>query len=408
MKIEIILIGDELLSGRTRDKNGVYLASSLTKLGFATSRITTLSDDKAQLFEGLSQALERSELVICCGGLGPTLDDHTRDVVTDLFEDELVVDDVVAHELKRRFTSDFPKVKDQCLVPGSGYVFLNTVGTAPAFLLEKETKKLIVLPGVPSEFRCLCDEQVLPWIERNIPVDLPFHRKTVTIGGVGESEINPLLENMEKGYPDLKIGIYPQLGLVNVELAALSGEVIDLAVSELEAGFGDRIVFSESGRIEDALQAMMVQKGLTLATAESCTGGMVSQLVTSVPGASCYFLGGVVVYSNHLKEKILGVSEEVIKEHGAVSEPVVALMAEGLFEKTEADWVLATSGIAGPGGGTEEKPVGMVCCAMGQRGKKMQTWTIQHYRASREMIIEKSARSLLFSLYQSVRTAAAI
>jgi nicotinamide-nucleotide amidase len=225
----------------------------------------------------------------------------------------------------------------------------------------------------------------------------------VSLGAVSESEIDPLLRNMQAGYPELQLGIYPQQGSVNVVLSAPSRELLTVAVSELEAGFGEKIFLSQRGTIEDALQALMVQNCETLATAESCTGGTMAQLITSVPGASGYFLGGVVAYSNECKKNFLEVPEELLEQHGAVSEPVVEAMVAGLLERTEADWGVAVSGIAGPGGGTADKPVGTVCAAIARRGGRMESWTHVHFRANREMIVGRSARNILFRLYQIIR-----
>lgn len=399
MSIEIVTIGNELLSGMTRDANAYYLAGRLSIQGITPSRFTTIGDEESALYQGLQQALKRSNWVVCCGGLGPTVDDHTRSVVSEIFQVPLVQNLQVVEELNRRYGSQLIALEDQAMVPQGAEIFLNKTGTAPGFVMRSDQGGLIVLPGVPVEFQNLVDEQVLPWIERIGFTKKEEERVCLYLAQVSESQIDPYLRQIQEKYPEISLGIYPGIGQVRVQLAHKSQAVLESAVATIKESFSKNIYPCHLKTIQAALHTLLQKKKMQLAVAESCTGGKIAELLTQNPGASRSFLGGIVAYSDAVKMQFLGVSPSTLQKYGAVSEPVAEEMLEGILQKTGADCGIAVTGIAGPLGGSPDKPVGTVVVAVGCKNGQRHIVTNQHFLAPRNTIMDRAASKALFMLY---------
>ncbi|NGX42208.1 MAG: Nicotinamide-nucleotide amidohydrolase PncC [Chlamydiae bacterium] len=403
MKIELIVIGNEVLLGHTMNTNAAFIGKELHKKGYTISRQTTLPDEEGILLEGLREALRRSDLVISTGGLGPTVDDVTRNIAAELFDSDFHFDKNVAKDLENRFGKDLPTLQNQATVPTQAEVLINTIGTAPGMVLNNEMGTLLMLPGVPNEMHPMFLEQAIPYLLKHFPLKKQFFYKTINLFEIPEFSVDPFLRELKEKYPDVEFGIYPSLGVLSLQFSTYAEEAetamrrIDLPRSEIEMKFASNCFESESGKLEETVQHIFVENQWTLSIAESCTGGSASSGLTQLSGASEYFLGSIVSYANSLKTDLLGVPESLIKEKGAVSEEVVSKMVEGVLEATGSDFGLAVSGIAGPTGGTARKPVGTVWCAVCRKGKKPHTWKLQA-RGTRQMIINRSVNSLLSNL----------
>jgi nicotinamide-nucleotide amidase len=401
MIIELISIGDELLKGITINTNAAYLSCHLQRNGYTVARQTTLSDERASLSLGLKEALQRADLIIVTGGLGPTLDDHTREIAALLFHSDFRFDQTVAEDLKRRFGDALISMQDQSSVPRKAQVLLNRVGTAPGLVLSEGGKTLILMPGVPKEMEPMFLEQMLPLIQKQWPIKAICAAVQLFFYIVYESLLDPHLRELSERYPAVDAGIYPAHGILSVTLLSSDPEQLAAFQKELISRFGNYQYFAPSGRIEEALHSWFVHHKKTLSFAESCTGGMLASHITALSGASDYFLGSFVVYSNAMKHKILGVSQETLNTQGAVSEEVVREMWEGVCAKSNADFAIAVSGISGPTGGTAEKPVGTVCAAIGERGKRPDVGTFLA-KGNRQTITLSTTHFLLGALLRKV------
>lgn len=401
MKIEIISIGDEILKGRILNTNVSFLSHLLQKNGYSVFRQTTLPDEKEQLRSGLEEALSRGDLVICTGGLGPTLDDITREVAAEVFDSDFYIDPSLAEELKKRYQDRYSAVEDQARIPRKAKALHNSVGSAPGLVFSERGKTLILLPGVPKEVESLFIEQVIPLLHQQWPVGQAKKMIQMNFCVVYESLIDPLLRELSVQHPSVEFGIYPGHGFLCVCILSSDADALSAVQKALEKHFGNYHFHAPSGKIEEALMAWFVKHQKTLAFAESCTGGMLASHVTALPGSSAYFLGSFVVYSNAMKEQILGVSQETLKANGAESEETVREMLEGVFKRTSADFAIAVSGIAGPSGGTEEMPVGTIWAAIGERGKSPDVGKFV-CRGTRETNILLATNYLLGALWRKV------
>ena len=390
MRIEIITIGDEILTGKTANTNVHFLSRELSLAGHTIARHTTLPDDPHLLELGLKEALQRSSFVIATGGLGPTIDDHTRNVAAKLFHSPFHYDESIAADLVRRFGKTLASLKDQATVPTKAQLLTNRVGTAPGFYFSSEGQGLILMPGVPVEMEAMFKEQVLPLLASPTTA----HLAVLHFFSLIENQADPLLRELKSAHPELDLGIYPGHGVLTVTIKAPSEKLLRFAREKISSAFSPYLFASASGKIEEEVHRTMILRKKTLALAESCTGGMIAAHLTAIPGASDYFLGSVVAYSNALKQNLLYVSEKTLKEHGAVSKETVQEMLAGLFKVTAADFGIAVSGIAGPSGGTPAKPVGTVWAAMGERGKPPHVFTLQA-RGNRQIIILTATNVLL-------------
>lgn len=403
MQIEVIAIGNEVLSGFTVNSNAAYISKKLTDSGIRVTRHSVLPDDPVLLKEGLLHALQHNDIVLTTGGLGPTCDDLTRTAAAELFHSEWRFDEEIASDLKLRYGDNLPSIQNQATLPAKTKVLKNSVGTAPGLIFKSDKSILILMPGVPPEMRVMFSEQVLPYLKNCIPVKERRYYRKLQMFGVPEIRVDPLLRTLKKEFPSIDFGIYPHQGLLEVHLSIASDSeqnamsTLSQPLSRISREFSPFLFEAPEGRIELAVHQHFTERKLTLSTAESCTGGSVAARLTQIPGASHYFLGAIIAYSNALKTELLGVPQELLHEYGAVSSETVASMLQGALDRTQSDYAVAATGIAGPTGGTPEKPVGTVWCAVGRRNAAPKIWKLQA-RGSREMVIERSVNILLAEL----------
>lgn len=403
MQIEIVAIGTEVVTGTTVNSNAAFISHKLLEAGYRVSRHSVLHDDPTTLKEDLTTILNRSDLVITTGGLGPTHDDITREVLADLFNSEFSFDETVASDLSKRYTN-LTSLNDQATVPSKAKVLINPLGTAPGFIFEQDHKSLICLPGVPAEMKAMFEKYVLAYLKERFNAQINTYRTEFNLLETSESEVDPFLRESKKQNPEVEFGIYPRYGTVSVHLWIQSNDKnealrkLNAASEVIKSNFGARFFESASGSIEEAIHLLFNEKNWKLSVAESCTGGTIAARLTRLPGASNYFQGSVVAYSNSWKENFLNVPTKLLTQHGAVSEEVVKAMAKGLLEKSESDFVVAISGVAGPTGGTLEKPVGTIWIAVGEKSGEIHAWKL-HRRGNRDIIIESAATISLGKLY---------
>jgi nicotinamide-nucleotide amidase len=396
--IEIITIGDELLSGETLNTNAHFLSQELTRLGYGVTRHTTLPDEPKRLKSGLQEALQRAKLIIATGGLGPTCDDFTRQVAAELFHSDFVYNETLAQDLERRFGAKLRSLKDQATLPRKASLLPNKIGTAPGLIFED---KLILLPGIPQELRALFFEEVIPFLNRKFPLEKKAVSESLHFCLLIEDQLDALLRELKHRDPQVSIGIYPNYGFLSVRLTAPTSAHLAPFIDALNQAFGSYLFASPNNKLEEAIQEAFVSRKLTLALAESCTGGSLSAHLTAISGSSVYFLGALIAYSDALKKKLLFVSEKTLKEKGAVSKEAIAEMLEGLFRVTSADVAMAVSGIAGPTGGSLEKPVGTIWAGLAMRGEGPDIWTFKA-RGNRETIILSTTYRLFGALLRKV------
>ncbi len=375
MNAEIIAIGTELLIGQTVDTNAAWMGQELNKVGVEVVRATRVKDSPEDMVRSLDQLWPETKLVLLTGGLGPTHDDMTKNVLLSYFGGELIFIQEIYTHIEQLFQSmgRVPSLlnRAQAFVPSTCEALFNAKGTAPGMRWEREGVVFIAMPGVPYEMKHLMETYVLPWADENSQ-DLILHH-TLHTQGVPESQLAEILSSFEYELPfHVSLAYLPSPGKVKLRLT-WRGKKTDsmLAERELQVLVSDVRRAAESayyGDNEDSLEKMigeiLTQRGQTLSTAESCSGGSIAAAVTSVSGSSQYFTGGVVAYSNEVKVSQLGVDPMDVLSQGAVSEVVVKQMAEGVKKRLCSDWALATSGVAGPSGGSDEKPVGTVWIAL--------------------------------------------
>ena len=386
MEIELITIGTELLLGQVLDTHQQWLGQRLAERGCPLSRQFTVPDNGQAICGALQTALGRADLVITTGGLGPTSDDVTRGLLADLLARPLGPDASVAAHIEgffERHNRPMPgSVLVQAQVPEGAVVFPNEHGTAPGLAIEASPNPfqagggaawLIMLPGPPRELRPMFDDQVLPFINKYLPLEKEFQCRTLRSLGIGESMVEemllgPLQPLMDRG---LELGFCARIGQVDIRLSGIGpgmSAIIAEAEAAIRAAIDKQIYGTDDETIEQVVVGQLIATGETLAVAESCTGGFLGHHITNVPGASAIFAGGVLAYSNAMKQKLLGVKKSTLAEHGSVSKPVAIEMAEGALTVSGADHALSVTGIAGPGGGTPDKPVGTVWLGMASRG----------------------------------------
>jgi nicotinamide-nucleotide amidase len=372
MNAEIISIGDELLIGQVVNTNQAYIAEQLNTVGISVVQMTTVGDLESEILESFKEAWKLRDVVIVTGGLGPTHDDVTRSVVCKFFETNLVKNEEAFENVKRLFVSRgiplTPLNEQQALVPMGCVVIQNTQGTAPGYLFEKEGKSMVVMPGVPFEMTAMMENFVVPHFSRK-STGLFIRHRTLKTTGIGESILADQIGDVHDLFaPDsgMSLAFLPSPMGVRLRISVRSSSPIeaDRILQEVEAKLrakADKYVYgTEKEELEEVVGRLLVEKQMTIAVAESCTGGLVMDRLTDVPGSSSYFLQGAVVYSNESKISRLGVPEKLLKAHGAVSREVAEALAAGVREQAGADIGVSTTGIAGPSGGTPEKPAGLL------------------------------------------------
>jgi nicotinamide-nucleotide amidase len=377
MKAEIIAVGSELLTPDRLDTNSLFLTEELNKLGIEVVRKTIVGDNQKDLRDAFAGALERVELVISCGGLGPTADDLTRETVADLLGRKLQRDDRIVQAIEARFRSfrrEMPEINiRQAMVPEGAEALDNPNGTAPGLWIEHGDRLIALLPGPPREMRGIFESAIAPRLARRATGVRLFHRE-LRVTGLGESHVEQRIAPIYKRYDNVITTVLAAPGEVQVHLRIWSDNAAESkkTLDEIERGFDialtDRI-FSRNGQpLHEVVARELTLNNTTIATAESCTGGLLAQRLTSIAGSSSYFLGGVVCYSNERKTAWADVPPELIAAKGAVSPEVAAALADGIRRRVGSMIGIGVTGIAGPGGGSEEKPVGTVHIALAHAG----------------------------------------
>ena len=370
MKSTIVTIGDEILIGQILDTNSRYISQALNRIGVVVAERTSIGDSAEQIVATLDRALAQSDVVIITGGLGPTKDDITKHTLARYFNSELIyneqVGSFVEQLLSRRGIAFTELNRGQAMVPECCTVLHNGHGTAPGMWFERDAKVVISLPGVPFEMRHLIDDSVVPMLQERFELKAIVHRTMIT-SGIPESLLAERIAHWEDNLPQvLHLAYLPAPNIVRLRLSAYeveeqsAKELIDCEFDKLREIIPEAIVGFENATVEELVHRWMIENGKTLSVAESCTGGAIASKFTAMAGASAYFHAGVVGYSNEAKRDILGVDMEDIIRHGAVSETVAIQMAEGAKRAGGSDYAISTTGIAGPTGGSAEKPVGTV------------------------------------------------
>ncbi len=381
MNLEILTIGDELLLGFTLDTNAAHLARVLSALGVSVVRRGTVGDDADRLAAAVREALDRTGAVITTGGLGPTADDRTRDVIAAVFGRTLRRDDAILAQVASRFeklgVAMPPSNVSQAMIPEGARILPNRHGTAPGLWLEDDRGRwCAMLPGVPREMRGMLKEELLPLLAARVgPDPTVIVSRTIRTVGIGESALAEQLGDLSRGVDGFPVAFLPSwsgvdLRLTSAERRAPSAETaLASAATKLKARIARYVYAEDETDLAAVVLTLCREKQVKLATAESCTGGLLGARLTAIPGSSDVYLGGVVAYANEVKEGELDVSDALLREHGAVSEPVVSAMAEGAAARLGAGVSIAITGIAGPDGGTSEKPVGTIFIAVRANGE---------------------------------------
>lgn len=411
MKLSIVVIGDELLLGRVTDTNSGFIARHFDALGWEIASVETVGDSREAISSAIGRAMERSELVITTGGLGPTKDDITKGVLTELFGGELVTDLDVLDNISKVFNIRGLKMNqltaDQAIVPSSCKVIQNRLGTAPIMVFERDGRMLIAMPGVPFETEGMLVSGVLPEVMNHFQPDTAIAHQTLIVTGITESALASRLEDFENSLPgELHLAYLPTPGLIRLRLDGFSRDaksITDITqeyADRLSDILGDLLLYYGDGTPAEIALLRLRNHGMTLATAESCTGGNIAHSITAIAGCSDVYTGSVVSYSNDVKAGTLGVSRDALERFGAVSREVVEQMATGVCRLTGADCSVATSGIAGPDGGTPEKPVGTVWTAICIKGKV--TSRLLHLPGNRSRVIERATNEVLIDLAKAI------
>ncbi|MEC3880946.1 competence/damage-inducible protein A [Parapedobacter sp. 10938] len=408
MKAEIITIGDEILIGQIVDTNSAWLAQQLNAIGIHVKQVTSVADHPADIIVALTLASGRADVVLITGGLGPTKDDVTKQTLSVYFGCGIHRDPKVLAHVESIFSRNNRPMLEinrrQADVLDKSEILFNDMGTAPGMWLTHKEKPYIIMPGVPFEMKHIMRERVLPRLS-NMEGRQPLWHHTVLTAGIGESFLAEKIADIESALPPhIHLAYLPKPGLVRLRLTATGGDLAALKqetaaiASQLKERLGDHFLADEDTALEILIRDFMQQRKLSLATAESCTGGNIARLITALPGSSSMFEGGAVTYSNAVKQATLDVKAETLEAHGAVSEQTVREMAVGAQDRFQVDYAVAVSGIAGPDGGTADKPVGLVwIAAAGKSGVVAHQFLFGRDRA---INIERSSAAALFMLWR--------
>ena len=414
MRAEIITIGDELLIGQVVDTNSAWMAQKLNENGIELFQITSVHDDREHIIAAIDDAFKRVDIVLTTGGLGPTKDDITKQVLCEYFQTHLIEDERVRAHIEHLY-QDRPDVLNrltatQWMVPECAVILPNRVGSAPLMIFPHGQQLLASMPGVPYEMEIAMEEQILPYVTRFIAeqTDADIHygiqHRTLQVSGISESALAIRLETFERLLPkNIHLAYLPKDGIIRLRLSSYGDvckESIDHSFWHLKYNVRDYL-FDETGDSPEIIVGRLLnERGVTIATAESCTGGRLASLLAKHAGSSAFFWGSVVSYDNSVKEHLLGVPEEVLKTHGAVSEETVRIMAESVRKQINTTYAIATSGIAGPTGGSDGKPVGTVWIAWATpEGTTAERF---HLGKLREQIIERACARALIGLIKII------
>lgn len=411
MLAEVITIGDEILIGQIVDTNSAWLGTKLSEVGIQVVQITSVSDKKAAIVEAVRQAQQRAQLILITGGLGPTNDDITKHTLTDLFRGKLVTNVEVLKKLKAWFEQRGREISNlnarQADLPNNCEILENALGTAQGMLWRRNGTLVVSMPGVPYEMKSIFSNELIPLLKKEFELPVILHRTIMTCGIV-ESRIAEKIAEIEASLPDhIKLAYLPRPGIVRLRLSAKGSNrtALEHAISTAEHRIvtllGHHVFGYDDSRLEAAIGDKLKALTANLATAESCTGGTIGSMITSISGASAYFQGGVISYTNASKIDLLGVQQATIDQNGAVSESAVREMVHGVKKRLNSTYGIAVSGIAGPDGGTVDKPVGTVCLAV---SGPSETWVrTYNFGTERSLNIERASMTALYMLWKMLQ-----
>ena len=411
MKATIITIGDEILIGQIVDTNSVSIAKKLNAIGITIAEKLSIGDTREAIISTIDRALKATDILVITGGLGPTKDDITKHTLAQIFNSELVYNEAEGEHIKsllaRRGIEFTDLNRGQAMLPKCCTVLHNAHGTAPGMWFERDGKVIVSLPGVPFEMEHLMDDEVIPRLKAHFELKAIVHRTLIT-RGIPESILAARIAEWEDALPShLHLAYLPAPNVVRLRLSAYdvegaaTEEEITAQFDTLRSIIGDNIVGYEGSSVEQQIHEILTARGEKLAVAESCTGGTIAAKFTAMAGASAYFMAGVVSYSNEAKHDILGVSWDSLNAYGAVSEQVAREMAEGVRRVSKADYAIATTGIAGPGGGSKEKPVGTVWMAVATPTKTIAV--MRNSGTDRSQIISRASAYAIEMLYNELK-----
>ncbi|MBQ2045915.1 MAG: CinA family nicotinamide mononucleotide deamidase-related protein [Muribaculaceae bacterium] len=413
MNCSIIVIGDEILIGQVIDTNSGDIARMLNPYGWRVNNVQVVGDEASQILRAIEHAFESSDVVLTTGGLGPTKDDITKSVLCQYFGGELYENAEVLENVKEVVTKRGLKLNSltatQAIVPSSCQVIQNEVGTAPLMWFEHNKKVLVSMPGVPFETQHMFPKEVLPRLLKKFQSNISIEHRTILVTGWSESRLAMEISDWEDALPSyIHLAYLPKPGLIRLRLDGTHPDKdfinleLDRYKSELVERLGDDILHDEDLTPPEILLYHLNRLGFTVATAESCTGGNIAHQITTIAGSSSAFMGSVVAYSNDVKHRVLGVKNETLETYGAVSIPTVEEMAQGACQVIDTDCSIVTSGIAGPGGGTPDKPVGTVCIAV------KTPWGIvsdtHHFPGNRSRVIDRATTTAIITLIKELKT----
>lgn len=410
--ISIIAIGDELLIGQVVDTNSGDIARMIAPAGWKVNDVQVVGDNAADITRAIDRAFESSNIVITTGGIGPTKDDITKQTLCQYFGGKMIKDDTVLENVKtvveRRGIKLNELTASQAIIPSSCRVIQNRVGTAPIMWFEHDGKVLVSMPGVPFETKQMFREEVFPQLLERFPSDNAIENRTMIVTGYTESALAMKLEEWEKSLPKyLHLAYLPRPGIIRLRLDGMHRDKnfltqdIDRHFAQLAEIIGENVLHMNDAEPQEILLEHLNRLSLTVATAESCTGGNIAHLITGIPGSSSVFMGSIVAYSNDVKHRQLGVSTKTLELYGAVSIPTVEEMAQGVCKAINTDCAIVTSGIAGPGGGTPDKPVGTVCIAVkSPLGIVSHT---HHFPGDRSRVIERASTTAIIMLIEQLK-----
>lgn len=410
MFAEIITIGDELLIGQVIDTNSSWIGKELNKQGIEVIQITSIRDREQEILNALDEAMHRADIILITGGLGPTKDDITKQTLCRYFNTELVFSPEVFENVKKVLSHRIPLNqlnKDQALVPKDCTVINNRVGSASVSWFDKDKKVVVSMPGVPEEMKVVMTEEILPRLHKKFKTDVILHQ-TFLVKNHPEAILAEELADFEEALPEeLSLAYLPKLGLIRLRITArgqnkeLLESYLKQSKQQLEYILAEDILIEDDYPIEYVIGELLKEKKLTLSTAESCTGGKIGTQLTAMPGSSEFYKGSVIAYSNEVKINLLNVSQETLDKKGAVSEETVIEMVKGVMNALHTDCAVATSGVAGPSGGTKDKPVGMVWMAAAY-GENVIT-KLQEGDRGREMNITRASNGALLLLHELIK-----
>lgn len=412
MQYSIIVIGDELLIGQVTDTNSGWIARHLSPLGWEAKSVKVIADDENEIFRAIDEAFAQTDVVLMTGGLGPTKDDITKATLCRYFGGEMVLDEEVKRNVDEMFRHrglDMNRLTaGQAMVPSSCRVIQNEVGTAPIMWFERDGKVLVSMPGVPIETQTMMERAVIAELVGHFHSDLDIEYRTFVVIDYAESALAEKLEPFEQQMPDyIHLAYLPNQGVIRLRLtgahrdsAVIAGDMKRLT-KQLHDILGDSIVADGDKPLSQIVGEKLRELGLSMSTAESCTGGNVAHVITEIAGSSDYFMGSVVSYSNDVKQHVLGVDGDTLETFGAVSQPVVEQMAMGVCRVCNTHCSVSTSGVAGPGGGTPEKPVGTVWIAANVGD--IVTSKCFHFNGSRAQVIDRATTHALIMLLKLLR-----